>query len=259
MSEQANPGRWLRALSGTESATRALVCFPYGGAPASCYRPLAQHLAPTISVLSIQYPGRQDRAAEPPCQMITELARGAATAIAAAPLESAVFFGHCMGALVAFETARLLSGTEISLDALVVSGVQAPHLVGVDLRDATEERIRSDIGSLGGTDARILADPDMMEVFLPALRADYLAVDRYEHMAGDPLSCPVLALHGTKDPRVSERGIAGWGTQTTDQFGTRALPGEHFYFVEDPAELARIIGDVCTSDAGAVDVGRKVV
>lgn len=235
---------WLRRFDHVRTEPRVLVGCPYGGASASGYRRLSRELAETAPMLAIQYPGRQDRTGESFCTTIEELADGVSVALAESAPASVVLFGHCMGALVAYETARRLRDAGVTVDALVVSGSQAPHRVGAVDTGASEGRERRDMSALGGTDTRILSDPDLMEFFLPALRADYAAVDVYRHMGGDLLTVPVTVVAGTDDPRVSEDGLAAWSEVSSGPIRAVRLPGEHFYFAEDPTGLAEVLREV---------------
>ncbi|NED91869.1 alpha/beta fold hydrolase, partial [Streptomyces sp. SID11233] len=70
------------------------------------FRPLALALAPHVELVAVQYPGRHDRYQESPLDSVPALAEGAFAALAhelrKAPFS---FFGHSLGAAVAFEVA----------------------------------------------------------------------------------------------------------------------------------------------------------
>jgi surfactin synthase thioesterase subunit len=57
-------GRWIRGYRQVPGGV-SLFCFPHAGGAGSYFHPWPAGLAPGIEVLAVQYPGREDRAAEP--------------------------------------------------------------------------------------------------------------------------------------------------------------------------------------------------
>ncbi len=230
---------WLRRYRPDASgAPRRLVCFPHAGGAATFYRPVAQRFAPEVDVLAVQYPGRQDRLREPCVDDIGTLADLVAEQLRRLSAVPTVFFGHSMGAVVAFETAWRLEQTGHGPDALVASGWRAPSLPlneGVHRRD--DAGVVAEVGALGGTEAALLADKEVLRMAMPAMRADYRAIESY---AGDPdrcVSCPVTVLIGDRDPKLDEASAGAWQRHTTAPFRLKVLPGGHFYLVERHAEV----------------------
>ena len=97
---------WIRGFHpGADGAPR-LVCFPHAGGSATFYFPLSRALAPSMEVLAVQYPGRQDRRAEPCIDSIDGLADEIVDALRPLTDRPMALFGHSMGAVLAYETAR---------------------------------------------------------------------------------------------------------------------------------------------------------
>lgn len=140
-------------------------------------------------------------------------------------------FGHSMGAIVAFELARRLRDLGLPPPAhLYASGARAPHLPRAPaLHHLPHEAFVAGVVALGGLPAEIAAEPDLMEMLLPSLRADFTAIDTWSYSPAPPLGHPITALGGTDDPRVSPDHLAGWADHTTGAFRTRVFPGGHFY------------------------------
>ena len=126
-----NPtSRWLVAPRPQPGARWRLVCLPHAGAGASTYFAWGAALQPAgIEVRSVQYPGRENRLAEP---LIAE-ARAMVVALAEqwpalAGEGPCALFGHSMGALLGFELARELErrGTTNPPRHLFLSGRNPP-------------------------------------------------------------------------------------------------------------------------------------
>ncbi|MFI8961971.1 thioesterase II family protein [Streptomyces sp. NPDC053493] len=239
---------WLRTARPAPAAAVRLACFPHAGGAATLFRPLAEDLArdDAAEVLAVQYPGRQDRRTEPVVTDLTVLADHAADRLAAAadgrPL---VLFGHSMGALVAFETAERLQARGVPVGGLIVSGRRAPHLRRPDgdlVHTRTDEGLVAELRALGGTHDALLADEGFVRMILPAVRGDYQAVETYRRaLSPAVLSCPVLALAGETDPRVTTEEARHWAAYTSGTFEQRTVPGGHFGLVQDQAGLSALL------------------
>ncbi|MFE5513656.1 thioesterase II family protein [Streptomyces sp. NPDC056529] len=245
---------WLRQYAPADAGAPCLVVFPHAGGSAGFFTPLARALAPAVRVLAVQYPGRLERRTHPPAGDVRELARHALVAVAeavagtpagdgTAPL---VLFGHSMGSLVAFEAALLGErGAGPAPAALLASGGRAPALTRVDpsiLR--SDDSLVEEVLLLGGTDRAVLDDPDLRGLILPALRADYRALQSYVPDPTARVSCPVRALVGDHDPLVPVADARRWRDHTTGPFRLRVLPGDHFYLnprLTDVADTVRTV------------------
>jgi pyochelin biosynthetic protein PchC len=234
------PDPWLRRFHPSPGAPQ-LVCFPHAGGAATVYHGLSAELAGRVQVVAVQYPGRQDRFGEAARTAIEELAEPVAEALAGRDRPPALF-GHSMGALVAFEVARLLHAAGRPPVALHVSGRLPPQLPDVEaLRERTDEQVVAELGRLGGTNQDVLANRSLLEMVLPAIRADYQALRRYRLRPGPVLACPVVALTGDSDPLVTVEQQLGWQDHTTGPFDLRVYPGGHFYLFDHQPALGELL------------------
>jgi medium-chain acyl-[acyl-carrier-protein] hydrolase len=142
------------------------------------------------------------------------------------------FFGHSMGALIAFELTRLLRRTNQPQPvALYVSGARAPqfrlnHKPGPDPSDS---ELLDQLRRLEGTPAELLASPEVLQLLLPALRADTTAYRNYVYHPDVPLACPIFAYGGAGDENINRDHLEAWQEQTTSSFKLQILPGGHFF------------------------------
>ncbi|MGA4843453.1 thioesterase II family protein [Streptomyces sp. G45] len=243
--------RWLRRPQARPGARTTLVCFPHAGGTASFFYPWASLVPLDVELVAVQYPGRQDRLAERPISTMTELA-DAVTEILRAGLRTdrdVVFFGHSMGAALAWETAlRLEAGPGPAPREVFVSGRQGPsrqrpgtvHLL-------PEEGLVREMRKLGGTDPQLLDDPDVREMVLPAVRADYRLIETYRPDLTARLRCPLGVFTGDEDVEVAPEDVEAWREATSGEVFTRVLPGDHFYLA---AQAGRIISTMFGSRSG---------
>jgi pyochelin biosynthesis protein PchC len=243
MGSEATDSDWIRSFDPASEMAPAMVCFPHAGGSASYFRSLSAALTPSVNVLAVQYPGRQDRLREPTISSIRQLADQTLQALE--PLtQPLALFGHSMGALVGYELAlRLAQRTEVELTRLFVSGRRAPSIQrdeGVSLDD---QSLVSEVRALGGTESVLLEDQEVVEMILPAIRSDYTAVLDYQPDPAEILTCPVTALVGSADSNTSVEEARAWKEHTRGPFDIEVLQGDHFYFAEDVEELAQVIRD----------------
>ncbi|WP_433665924.1 thioesterase II family protein [Nocardia sp. CA-136227] len=236
---------WTRRMRAGKPGQPTLVCFPPAGGAAGGWRALANHIVDGVAVYAIQYPGRRDRIGEAPIGSLTELADQVAEALEPLLGAELAFFGHSMGATVAFETALRLEARGRRLSPFFVSGRTAPSEPPPDKTIETDdatlitemERLANDPRSV----AVLRTDAALAAAVLPSVRNDYHAIESYVHIPGEPLNCPIVGLTGADDPVVSPVQLERWRAHTTGAFELHIFPGSHFYLDARPAEIAHVI------------------
>lgn len=239
MSAGAITGPWI--VGRRRPAGLRLYCFPHAGGSAGEYLRWGSGL-PEVSVLGIQPPGRAGRLAEPP---IPDVARLVADLVRAVRFEPPfALFGHSLGALVAFETARALRAAAMpGPTVLFASAQRPPHLPHPELlpHDAPDDALVRMIGEDSGPlAAELLEDPQLLHSVLGAYRADLAAAAAYVLESGAPLECPIVAVGGRGDSRP-ETDLAQWRQHTTGGFALHMLPGDHFYLRTQQPALLRVV------------------
>jgi len=260
--------RWLpfKTLTGATPAALSLYCLPHAGGGASAYLPWLSKL-PGVAVLPVQLPGREGRLREPPHKRMAPLIRELADAVLAdgvrewqmvpehhSPLTTYpqgrrpyAVYGHSLGALVAFELLREFRRRgEPGPVQLFVSGCVAPHTRfddGPPVRDMAQRELVATLRRLGGTPEWLLSDPSVLEMILPAIRADFSVKETHRYLPEPPLDVPITALPSTGDPRASQELVARWREQTTEAFELHTLVGGHFAVFEQAALTIKHISE----------------
>jgi pyochelin biosynthetic protein PchC len=222
-----------------------LICFPHAGGSAGVFRRWPEELPEGVELVAVQYPGRQDRFQEPCVDDMTSLADRIADVVSSVADRPIALFGHSMGAAAAYEvTRRLESGRQVWPAHLFVSGSVPPlgprHRRNLHLRD--DDGMLEGLRELGGMEEDVLADPDLLRLVLPCVRADLRLIETYRPARTPPLATPVTAYAGIADAHVPQEEVAAWSDFTSTEFNMRIFPGGHFYLVD---QEKAVVDDVC--------------
>lgn len=250
-------GLWLRNYHPAPGARTRLICFPHAGGSASYFFPVSAALSPEFDVLALQYPGRQDRRTDPFVDTIDELADQLYDVLAPVMEGPVAFFGHSMGAVLAFEVARRLEERDDNGPVTVfASGRRAPSKVrdeNVHLRD--DAGIVKEMRMLGGTDSRVLSDPELLDMVLPAIRNDYRAVERYSRGTEARVSAPIVVMTADDDPRTTVEEARAWEEHTTGGSALHTFSGGHFYLEQHAARVIAVIAETLRARVPVVPAG----
>ncbi|RZS45021.1 pyochelin biosynthetic protein PchC [Herbihabitans rhizosphaerae] len=234
----------LRCYERRPGARLRLFCFPHAGGSASSFRTWPELLPADIETHAVQYPGRENRMRDPLVHRMDDLIAEIVDAVIALDDLPFAFFGHSMGAAVAYETAVALRDRGARRPVhLFASAREAPHLArGGDVHLRDEDGICAEIGRLGGTAGEVLKQRELRDLIVPVVRNDYRLIETYLPTIGPPLDHPVTVLRGDVDPEVTEDEALGWKTVAGDRFEVVVFAGDHFFLVparENVVELVR--------------------
>ncbi len=142
------------------------------------------------------------------------------------------FFGHSMGAAIAFELSRELRRSD-SLQPvhLFPSGHSAPHCPREKqpTYNLPEQELIEKVREMNGTPKEVLDHPELMQMMMPLLRADFELIETYAYLPEAALRCPFTVFGGLQDQEVPRQRLEEWREHTTATFSLRMLPGDHFF------------------------------
>lgn len=246
---------WFSCPRPNPAARLTLFCFHYSGGSALVFRGWPARLPAAVEVQSAQLPGHGSRMNEEPLTGVEPIARGLADAIGPLLSRPFAFFGHSMGALVAFELARELRRRGAPPPArLFLSGHQPPHMPCDDppIHDLPDPRFIAELRRFDGTPQEVLDNAELMQIMTPIMRADFSVCETYVYRPEPPLVSPLSAWGGESDPRVSRDEVAGWREQTSGAFSMCMFPGGHFFLhTAEPLFFARLNQELLEVIGGA--------
>lgn len=236
-----------------------LFAFPHIAAGPTLFHPLRAALAPIgVTLTAALPPGRGKRLREPPhrsmSDLVAEFADLARVDGYAAFQGEYGLVGHCSGALVAYEVAKVLTAAPCRNPALLIAcSCLPPRLI----RDTGTSRLPVDemfarTTALGGTADALLADPGFRQAVAAPMRADWEIFDGYADRSPGVLPVPVLAVRGAHDASVPADGLQGWQDHSRYPLRTAEVDADHWVLTpQGSAVLAREISTALSVPTGA--------
>ncbi|UJB20532.1 MULTISPECIES: thioesterase II family protein [Lysobacter] len=238
------PTPWLIAQPRPHSRLR-LFCFAYAGGSASVFHGWQAALDPSIEVCAVQLPGRGARMAEAPIMSMPALLQQIAPLIARRNDRPFAFFGHSVGALIAFELARYLRLHGINGPArLIVSGCQAPQHRSPSKQYHTlaDDALIDVLRDYNGTPPQVLQSRELMELVLPTIRADFSLAENYRYRTGPLLNLPISVFAGERDDNRGEGQVDGWSRETSQDCRVVWFDGGHFFIDSQRSQVLEQVG-----------------
>jgi len=236
---------WFTAGTNPAGPIR-LFLFPFAGGNASTFLPWQDLLGPRLELRVAQLPGRGARLFDPPIRQLDELVAQLTRAVASLSDRPFVFFGHSLGALLAFEVTRQLrrAGRPGPM-SLWVSGAEGPRtrMARRRLHALADAELIEALREYNGTPPEMLDNQEMMELLLPGLRADFALHECYSYRAEPPLDLPIHVLLGDADPYVEADRAAGWSWETSQPLRRHCYPGDHFFLYPHQRSITVLLAE----------------
>ena len=232
MGQTSTTGSWLFTFRPDSRANLRLFCFPHAGGGPQAYSKWAQWLPSSVNLGLVQFPGRGSRFTEPLITQLPQLVESLARGLRPYLDKPFAFFGHSLGALMSFELARQIR-REFGLQPahLFVSGRESPQRAPLlpPIHALPEPEFIAELRRFNGTPKEVLENPELLELLIPILRADFGLNETYSYVPEPPLTCPITAYGGLQDMSTNRHCLEAWREETLGAFNLMMFPGDHFY------------------------------
>jgi medium-chain acyl-[acyl-carrier-protein] hydrolase len=217
---------------------RQIWCFPHGGAGAGEFAAWPDSAGPEALICALRLPGREWRLGEPLVTDMQVLSRMLAATISPLIQPGAIFYGQCLGAVVAFETAAELERAGSLLPSRLIVASQAPPrdqpVAAIErVGSLDDEQLRKAVADIGGVPADIIGSDVLWEVMAPIMRADLELIENHVHISA-PIGVSITAVMGSADALISADELQAWRSHTRAGFDLRILNGSHFLSRSSP-------------------------
>lgn len=223
--------KWFQVTRPKQETLARIICFPYAGAGPSVFNSWYKYLPENIELVTAHYPGRESRSDEALFYDLGDLVHNLCLHMSHILDKPYVFFGHSMGAYVAFELAKLLSAkSKPAPEQLYLSAVKPPHYIEEEpIHQLNTKSFLKKVIQLDGVPKECLESSEYMMYLLPILRADFASCERYRVHPPQAIDIPMTVLGGDNDPRVDQACLGDWVHHCNSHFNQKVFPGGHFY------------------------------
>lgn len=239
---------WLIRPSAGANPQARLFCFSYAGGGASAFRQWPAELPTGLELCAVQLPGRENRLRETPLRCVPSVVEAVLEALTSLLDIPFALLGHSMGSIIAAEVARELATRGGPIPGhLFVSARRPAHMPAAEtpLHGLPDDEFIAEVNRrYGGIPRALLAERELLDLFLPTLRADLTALETFSPRQRSPLAVPITAFGGSDDDMTPRAHLEAWSSETTAAFRVRVFSGGHFYLEPRRAE---VVADVATT------------
>ena len=227
-----------------------LFCIPYSGGSSSVYYKWKRQLHPSIELCPLELAGRGRRMREPFYETVQQAADDISNMIIEQLQgeEPYAIYGHSMGALLAYETYYALKDKGIhEPEHVFFSGRKAPHdeAEKSEYYKLPEADFLNVVFHYGGNTREILQNRELLDLFVPILRADFKIAEIYQyHPHTEKIQCEITVVNGRNDLSISKSDIVMWSELVDGYCQYRWISGEHFFISENVDATVKLINEV---------------
>lgn len=220
----------------------SLFCFPFAGGGASAYNNWVKRMQDALTVCPIQLPGREERIMEKPYNDMNVMLDDLEKALLNVINGPYALWGHSMGGKIAYELEKRLERHRYTAKCFFVSGSRAPHIPEPDpIYHLSDTGFKKKLGRFEGTPKELLDNQELLDFFLPMLRADFTMDETYCINTTVLLQSPIIAFGGEADREADAEEMKAWNAYTSDYFDYQMFHGGHFYIREYEEEVIHAV------------------
>jgi len=238
---------WFITFKKNYNASMRLFCFHYAGSSASIFRTWAQDMPDWAELTAIQLPGRENRYSEQLLYDVFAVVDRLHLAFDPYINKPFVIFGHSMGSLIAFEFIRKLRRERmIQPKHLIISGTKAPHTLAEKplIYNLPDTEFIQELKKYNGIPQELIENEELINIFLPVIRADFCISQAYKYNNEKPLNCPITVFGGINDNTFDKQNLFKWKEQTLGAFNSNLFSGDHFFIKSSYTEVIAIINQI---------------
>ena len=249
MDNVVNNNSWFIPIRVSSDSNLNLFFFHFSGGSASYFRKWENDLFKQVNIFALQMPGREGRFDEQFILSMDDLIPIVYDAFPKNLSSPSILFGHSLGALIAFELARVINintNTNVDLRRIIVSACQAPDipLTRKLMHNLSYNDLLYEIKKYNGIPEELFEEKEFLfDVVLPILRADFTISDLYKYKPGAKIKSKITAIGGREDNTFEISNMLKWDKHT-DNFDHKYFDGDHFFINSSYREVIDFINNI---------------
>jgi surfactin synthase thioesterase subunit len=220
-----------------------IIALPFAGGNKYSFRDLKKYLDQEFDLVTLELPGRGDRFDEALLSDIHQMVEDLYTQILPFINNSYVLYAHSMGGILGNLLIRKLAGENKNLPLhFLASGCKGPinNPNRRKLAHLNDGKLAQALQKLGGLPPAVLEIQELLELFLPIIRADIRALEEYDYQQQSPYNVPVTAMAGLSE-EIDESALSDWQLETTQPLRMRWFEGNHFFILDHLDSIADLL------------------
>jgi len=253
--------KWFVIPKPNINADLQLICFPYAGGSASTFLPWIKNLPVNVELIIIQAPGRGARMGELAYSDMQALIEDLIKIIPSVLNKPYILFGHSLGSRIAFELMNQLKTLNHALPQhFIASGSRGPHhkCMKEPIYDLPHHEFIEELKHLNGTPQAVLENKELMELFLPLLKADFEIADRYCYTGKVRFNCPISVFGGEDDVEICLSKLNSWGDFFETDAEVHMFPENHFFIDSQSKLVQQKVNDIIKNSLNKLALQRTV-
>ncbi len=232
----------IKVFDGIEKEDTLFLCFPHAGGSASFYNSWKGCFGEKIKICPIQLPGREDKFTKEPIRSVDIVTKQVVRELMNTE-NKLILFGHSMGTKMLYEVEKELEkGGRVS-EFVIVSACSPPHMPDkYPISNLPDDQFIQELIKYNGVPGSMAQQREVVDLFLPMLRSDFIMSESYICSERTKLICPILALGGYEDDGANEEDMKAW-SEYTDDFQYCMFEGDHFYLKENEEKVIKKISE----------------
>lgn len=229
-----------------QSAKLRLICFSYAGGNSATYVPWLPLLPNFVELAVIQLPGRGVRIFDEPYQTMATMVNDIVNAVGKLDTKPFIFYGHSMGARVAYEVTLALWRRQYRLPIhFIAAGSGAPCVVYSKdhIHHLPDDEFIAEVGALNGSSQEVLSNSEIMQLILPALRADFRIIENYCNASKLVIPAKISVFSGDKDDIECEN-LEKWLGLFQSNTGLHWIAGDHYFVDKNREDLLAALNNL---------------
>lgn len=227
-----------------------LFCFPYAGGSCNIYYKWEKYIPSNIILNPIELPGHGEKIDLEPLESMEDITKAVIEEIKDSCKfeegENYVLFGHSMGTMIICELIRQLKSEGYPQPVHVfMSGRFPPHIPEKTMiHNLPDSEFLRAIINMGGIPKDVVSNKLLLEFFLPILRADYTAVEKYSYTQDEKWDFPISVFLGKEDIEVKNYDYMAWKLYTASDCKFYEFNGNHFFINDFTEEITGLINQI---------------
>jgi surfactin synthase thioesterase subunit len=220
-----------------------LFCLPFAGGNSYSYRKFQEHLADFINMIAIDLPGHGKYIRQPLLTHLEDMAAYIFQQINQKLTEPYAIYGHSMGTLLGYLVSKHIVQAKLMPPIhLFFSGHQGPPVSSKEGNwyALPKEQFITKVMAYGGIPKEIAAEKELMDLFVPIMRADFQAIANYHYKKAAPLEIPITIMFGSDEDITYDEALT-WQEVTNHPVSIHQFSGGHFFIFDHLPEICSLI------------------